>query len=409
MKDMSVIRVGYQGEYASNSERAAKLMANSEQIDTEIFDPCRTSEGVVNKLERGNVQYGVVAVENSYGGIVQETAQALHNQKVIEIARLALPITHSMFAKEDLDPSQIKAVYSHPQALRQCEDTLKRVCPDAQAIEAPDTGQAAYLLANDEYPTNSAVLCSTQAGELHGLRLIEPDMQDHADNITTFILFKLEESQAEPESEILASLIVSPRVIETTTKVLVAGVILAGFLARDLFELSSWDTATAISGVVVFLILFLTSKRRELWLQARLLGGYWKYTVTPLDAEQEPAEKHDKLRLVHIDRDDRGSLRFRGWRTGDGENHRWENKQVLTTSPGTQKGKLVYEYANTNDHADQRSLDGIVHLSWNRTHATDKVTHMSGRYFGYSTHDQGHIRYVRIEKTEFNRLRFNPD
>jgi prephenate dehydratase len=183
--------VGYQGMRGSHSERAAtELLARAGILDYRL-DPCVTSAVVIRKLRERSVDLGVLAIRNAAGGDVVETVEAMRGVALREIARVALPIVHCLYARTTLDPSRITAIHSHEQALRQCAGNLQRHFPDAAAVPAEDTALAARRLAEGRYGGDAAVLCSREAGEREGLYLIRADMQDLAANLTEFVLIEL--------------------------------------------------------------------------------------------------------------------------------------------------------------------------------------------------------------------------
>lgn len=403
---MTVIRIGYQGEFGSNSERASKLFVVTEKIDSETLIPCENSENVANELVAGRIEYGVMAIKNSSGGDVKETEQALAKSNLSELARIALPISHDLFASEFIPFDQIKSIHSHPQALKQCKETLSKLCPKAELVEAKDTALAALKLAKGELPPGSAVICSRNAGSFHSLELLQGEIQDRSDNVTTFALFEMPKSAEPKEEEYKApTFLISPTFTNYFVQFVAFVSIFLAFLARDYWGWSSWQSAVAISGFLGSLTVFLASKNRDRWLHQSLISGYWRYSQSPTKPGENLDQAHQVDRVVHIDKDDAGNIRLRGWRIGDGESHRWENKAVLVSPPGRKKGKIVYEYTNTQDHDEFKGLDGIVHLSWNKSSARQRVNRMSGRYLGFSTGDTGRIKYQRIDKDTFDSLR----
>lgn len=400
--------IGYQGEYGSNAERAARLLADQSGMrDCELV-ACRTSAGVVERLLDGRIDFGVYAVENSYGGKVEETKRAVEGAPLRECARLALPVEHCLFAIDARPLEEIKKIFSHPQALKQCAQSIRTHCPDAAVFEADDAAGAAYLLSSRAYGEDAAVICPRVAGDRAGLALLREGFQDRTDNLTTFVLVQRDVAARDlppVASERVTAFAMSPKAAEHGVKLLIILTIFAAFWIRDYAGWSSWDSALAVSGIAAAMVLFLGSRRLENWAHRRAIAGYWKYELVPTAVDKPATQAHLLFRLVHIDAADDGGLRLRGWREGDGSSHRWENKEVLISRPGTRKGRLLYEYTNTHDHPDDPSLDGVVHLSWNRTHPARRITRMSGWYTGFATGDVGRIRYERIDKTTFDRLR----
>ena len=288
----------------------------------------------------------------------------------------------------------------------QCAENIAEHCPKALAVPVSDTSVAAADLSRGEYPPNSAVLCSHRAGEHVALELLADKFEDKDDNVTTFVLIRLvHPTQPVQENLKPERLILSAAVVPHLARVLFVISIFAAFYLQDRFEMSLFQSALIASAAAGSVSMLLFSDRRTKWLAGKYLGGYWRYTTLPGDLEEAPSQAHDIPRLVHVDLDDDGDLRFRGWRVGDGLPHRWESQTVFTTQPGKKTGKLVYIYGDTKDHADHVSLDGIVQLTWNLAHAARPLSRMSGKYYGYQTNETGRLAYERISKEQFEQER----
>jgi prephenate dehydratase len=188
---MQQVIVGYQGIGGSHTERAAIELLARAGITEYRLEACVTAQEVVTRLQARRVDLGVLALRNVVGGEVIETQEATREVALHEHARGALPIVHALYARAARPAAAIATIYSHEQALRQCAQTLRQHCPQAQTVPAPDTAFAARLLAEGQYAEDAAVLCSRAAGEQFGLCLIRDGMQDRADNLTEFALVGL--------------------------------------------------------------------------------------------------------------------------------------------------------------------------------------------------------------------------
>lgn len=190
------IRVGYQGDVGSNAEEAAiRLAAQSGTLAGQYVElvPLIASKSVIQAMMVGDISFGILAIENSIGGTVTETKEALGRAAsdgfaAIVAGELKLPIHHCVFAKcVDVD---ISGFASHEQALRQTAGWRARRHPDASELSVIDTAYAAKMLADGELAEDIAVICRRSAGISHGLRLIAENVED-AESITTFHLLEL--------------------------------------------------------------------------------------------------------------------------------------------------------------------------------------------------------------------------
>lgn len=175
------LKVGYQGIEGSYSHQAAKSI-----MPVAKHAPLVSSANVVKALRDGDIDYGVMAIENSIGGIVLETEKALEKAPLLLTLTFRLKIQHCLFKSLKTPLEAILYVTSHPQALRQTRNHLEKY--NWKAVEIEDTAIGAKRIAEGELP-NTAVVCSKIAGELYGLELIEENIEDSSDNETTFGLY----------------------------------------------------------------------------------------------------------------------------------------------------------------------------------------------------------------------------
>ena len=190
------MRIGFQGEHGSNSDQAAKNIVEALNYDGVEYLPLVTSARVIEALKSGDIDYGVLAVENSIGGTVEETAVALRDVNVKTICSIVLDVHHCLFIHPDVSWDDIDCIASHIQALKQTEETRRCQYPELRGFEIEDTAIGAKYLANRELDTNIAVLCPAAAGELYGLRLVAKNLEDKPSR-TRFVLIKISQEQSE--------------------------------------------------------------------------------------------------------------------------------------------------------------------------------------------------------------------
>ncbi len=185
-----MIKIGYQGIEGSNSRASAEnIVKNLGWTDVEYI-PLVHSQGVVDALRAGEVDYGVMATFNHIAGVVKESKLALRDADYRTLATDCIPIHHCLFVK---DPSvtEIHTVASHMQALKQCQRHLAEFYPDAQWKDVEDTAIAARYLADGTLPPDTGVLCRRDAGEAFGLHLLYENLEDDVQNATEFAMIEL--------------------------------------------------------------------------------------------------------------------------------------------------------------------------------------------------------------------------
>jgi prephenate dehydratase len=175
------MRIAYQGEPGAFSEAAARLIAPEAQLVA-----CKTFEDVFDAVEGGPAGYGVVPIENSIGGSIHRNYDLLLSHHLPIVAEVELPVVHQLLALPGTTMERLRRVYSHPQALAQCERFL-RTLTGVEIIATYDTAGSAKLVA-DERLADAAAIASARAGEVFGLVPLASSIQDFNDNLTRFLV-----------------------------------------------------------------------------------------------------------------------------------------------------------------------------------------------------------------------------
>lgn len=165
-------RLAYLGPEGTFTHRAALTVPVQRRI------PVRSIRGVFEAIESGIADEGVVPAENVFAGAVDETLDFLLVSELYVHGEIVLPIEHLLLGHAD---RRIARVYSHPQALAQCEAWLDRNHPDAERIECASTGEAAALAAADDEGAAIA------AERLANLDILATGLA-HSGNVTRFFL-----------------------------------------------------------------------------------------------------------------------------------------------------------------------------------------------------------------------------
>ena len=184
------MKIGYQGIVGSYSQRAAALLADSAGIFNAEYVPLVSSANVAEALLKGRIDYGVMAVYNSIGGDVAETAEALCNVDFRKVTAIVMDIHQCIYKlSTSVSNIEIKAIASHIQALKQTAGNVKKYFPDARIIEIEDTATAARMLSEGKLDKYTAVICSREAGIAYNLTQIYENIEDDSSNRTMFVLF----------------------------------------------------------------------------------------------------------------------------------------------------------------------------------------------------------------------------
>ena len=174
------VTVGYLGPEGTFSHVAAiRQFGHMAQLV-----PLSSIPDVFDRVEKGAVGYGVVPVENSVEGPVHVTLDLLLETSLNILAEIYLDISHDLWAKGG-GLSDIRTVYSHPQALAQCRKWLATNVPQAALVACDSTASAAALAAEQE---NTAAISGREAAEKHGLIALAEKIEDSGRNTTRFLV-----------------------------------------------------------------------------------------------------------------------------------------------------------------------------------------------------------------------------
>lgn len=143
-------------------------------------------EGVFSAVEKGFCKYGVLPIENSSAGSVNQVYDLMKEHKFYIVRSVRLSISHNLIANKDAKKEDIKIIYSHEQALSQCKKYLEQF-KNAEIIACSNTAVASKMVA-DSGRSDVAALSSRECADLYGLKLLETNVQDADNNYTRFIL-----------------------------------------------------------------------------------------------------------------------------------------------------------------------------------------------------------------------------
>jgi prephenate dehydratase len=175
------VRLAYQGEPGAYSEAAALQFGGP---NTETL-PCKSFDAVFEAVMRKKATHGVVPLENSIGGTIHRNYDLLLEHELPITAEVELDVVHCLQALPGTKLADVQTVYSHPQALAQCERYLKDLGVTVEAVY--DTAGGAKLVAEQKM-TNAAALASRRAADVFGLEVLQEAVQDYEYNITRFAI-----------------------------------------------------------------------------------------------------------------------------------------------------------------------------------------------------------------------------
>lgn len=196
------IRVTYLGPEATYSHMAAR-----EQFGAgATFVPADSIPRVFEEVERGEVEFGVVPIENSTDGVVTHTLDCFLESSLRIAAEICLDVNHCLLSKRG-DPRRVRRIFSHPQGFAQCRRWMATHYPEASLHEAPSTAGAAREAAKLD---DAAAIASALAADVYGLEVLAENIQDLSFNATRFVAIGPDDS-AEPSGDDKTSAVFSIR------------------------------------------------------------------------------------------------------------------------------------------------------------------------------------------------------
>ena len=168
---------GVEGSYAQIA--CEKFFQNPDIMYFKSFD------SVFHAIEQGLCRYGILPIENSTAGSVNQVydLMASHNCSIVRTFRLK--IDHNLLANPGTRMEDIQEIYSHDQAIAQCEGFLKQF-PGAKIIPVENTAVAAQMVAASGRK-DVAAISSHACIKLYNLQCLAPSIQDKGNNRTRFI------------------------------------------------------------------------------------------------------------------------------------------------------------------------------------------------------------------------------
>jgi prephenate dehydratase len=189
---ISLAHLGPTGTYSENAAIAYGEWLQKTQQQNFSLEPQPSIALALNAVVQQKVNYAVVPVENSIEGTVNITLDTLWQEKNLKILRgLTIPIVHTLLSYND-SLENIQTVYSHPQALGQCQKWLANNLPQVQLIAANSTTEALQFL---EENRSAGAISSARAAEIYQVPILHYGINDRCDNCTRFLVIGFETNQ----------------------------------------------------------------------------------------------------------------------------------------------------------------------------------------------------------------------
>ena len=188
---MGKLSIGFQGEHGAYSEEAIYKHFGREVKTV----PTVSIHEVFNLTESGALDLGVVPVENSVEGSINETYDMLRSSDLTVIGEVVLRVVHCLIALRTANLRGIKMVYSHPQALAQCRSFVESLGVEPRVTY--DTAGSVKMI-KESHLDDAAAIAGERAAAIYGLKVLKKGIEDYSTNSTRFLIVSREGAKGLP-------------------------------------------------------------------------------------------------------------------------------------------------------------------------------------------------------------------
>jgi 3-deoxy-7-phosphoheptulonate synthase len=182
LADAESVKIAFQGERGAYSELAIHSLFD----DKADALPCRTFREAFDAVAKGEARYGVLPVENTLGGTINETLDLLHSHpNLTVVGEKQIRVIHNLIGLPGSSIQGITKVFSHPQGLAQCEDFLTKELAHAEALPFFDTAGAVAHISQLKNPAYAAI-ASSVAARYHSMEILKEAIESDSNNFTRF-------------------------------------------------------------------------------------------------------------------------------------------------------------------------------------------------------------------------------
>lgn len=182
-----MIKIGFQGIEGSYSEMTLQDYLSREGLTNQANIIGYTNfPSIVEDIINKNLDMAILPIENSTTGLISRTMDLLRYQSVVAIAEAYQSVEHSLWGVEGSSLESLEEVFSHPEALSQCESFFKKY-PHITPRAYQDTAESAFLVSEQD-DIRKGSLSSWRAGQLYGLVPLLEKVQTEVTNTTRFYM-----------------------------------------------------------------------------------------------------------------------------------------------------------------------------------------------------------------------------
>ncbi|MEZ9229831.1 prephenate dehydratase [Vibrio amylolyticus] len=174
--------LGSQGSYSHLASREFFSRKNTELVELN----CENFRDITSTVESGHADYGVLPIENTSSGSINEVYDLLQHTTLYIVGELTQPIEHCLVATTDVRIEEIKTLYSHPQPHQQCSEFLNRL--KGVTLESCASTADAMQKVKQLNRSDVAAIGNASSGKIYGLQPIQGNIANQTENHTRFIV-----------------------------------------------------------------------------------------------------------------------------------------------------------------------------------------------------------------------------
>jgi prephenate dehydratase len=176
-------KIAIQGIAGSFHEDAARKYFEDEIKVVE----CKSFTSVCNLIDNDEVSIAVMAIENSIAGSLLQNYALIRDYHLKVIGEIYIHIQMNLMANPGVTKADIKTIFSHPIAIKQCAEYLEKNFPDVHLIENQDTAASGKMV-HAEKLIDSAAIGNQRTAELYGLDILDTGLETNSKNYTRFLI-----------------------------------------------------------------------------------------------------------------------------------------------------------------------------------------------------------------------------
>ena len=176
-------KIAIQGIAGSFHEDAVIGYFNEE---VEIVE-CKSFQSVCEMVDQDHVNAAAMAIENSIAGSLLNNYALIRDYHLKIFGEIYIHIQMNLLTLDGVQPEDIKTIYSHPIAIKQCAEYLEKYYPNVEIIEKMDTAASAKYVSEHKL-TNAAAIGNLRSGVLYGLKVLDSNIETNKKNYTRFLM-----------------------------------------------------------------------------------------------------------------------------------------------------------------------------------------------------------------------------